>query len=172
MSGAVAQRGRSPAPLQHQVLSDTVGGVHLDLHPLQQAQAVRAGDFKVGNKIFNNTFGYRCQTRNSCFENVAPLEADPVKVAVAQSNRLYWNSYLLNGSFAKLREVALSYTLPDRWARHIGATGARITLTGRNLHTWTSYEGVDPGCRSFRTSSPGPNRPIPHRWRRQALPPR
>jgi len=34
-------------------------------------------------------------------------------------------------------------------ARHIGATGARITLTGRNLHTWTSYEGVDPSCRSF-----------------------
>ena len=101
-------------------------------------------DFKVGNKIFNNTFGYRCQTRNSCFENVQPLQADPVDVAVAQSNRVYWNTYLQDASFAKLREVSVSYTLPERWARRMGATAARVTVSGRNLHTWSSYPGIDP----------------------------
>jgi hypothetical protein len=30
-----------------------------------------------------------------------------------------------------------------------GASRATLTLTGRNLHTWTSYPGLDPESRSL-----------------------
>jgi len=48
-------------------------------------------------------------------------------------------------SFAKLRELSLSFALSDRWARSVGAKRAAITVAGRNLHTWTGYHpGLDP----------------------------
>jgi hypothetical protein len=47
-------------------------------------------------------------------------------------------------SFVKLREVAVSYELPTVWARRIGASRALVSLAGRNLHTWTSFKGLDP----------------------------
>lgn len=101
-------------------------------------------DFKSGVLTFNNTQGYRCQVRLICRENVLPLESDPVRVAVAQSNRVYWNSYLQNSSFAKLREISAAYTLPSSITQRIGASTGSITISGRNLHTWTDYPGMDP----------------------------
>jgi hypothetical protein len=47
-----------------------------------------------------------------------------------------------------LREVSASYTLPDRFARYTRAGRAVITMAGRNLHTWTSYTGLDPESRA------------------------
>jgi TonB-linked SusC/RagA family outer membrane protein len=53
-----------------------------------------------------------------------------------------------DGSFTKLREVALSYEIgPDllgqvSWLG--GLTSMSLTLTGQNLLTWTDYPGSDP----------------------------
>jgi hypothetical protein len=52
--------------------------------------------------------------------------------------------YIEDGEFLKLREVAVTYSLPDRWAGMFGAERASLTVAGRNLHTWTAYSGVDP----------------------------
>jgi hypothetical protein len=45
------------------------------------------------------------------------------------------------GDFTKLRYVSLTYNLPGKWVR---ADRASITVSGRNLHTWTKYHGGDP----------------------------
>jgi hypothetical protein len=44
----------------------------------------------------------------------------------------------------KLREVSVTYSLPNRVAGMFGAQHASLTLGGRNLATWTGYTGVDP----------------------------
>ena len=44
----------------------------------------------------------------------------------------------------KLREVSVTYAMPNRIAGLFGAQHATLTLAGRNLHTWTGYTGVDP----------------------------
>ena len=44
----------------------------------------------------------------------------------------------------KLREVSLTYTPPASLASRIGASSLSLTVTGRNLATWTKYKGVDP----------------------------
>ena len=44
----------------------------------------------------------------------------------------------------KLRELSLNYTLPDHLAERIKDKRASITIAGRNLHTWTSWQQLDP----------------------------
>jgi outer membrane receptor protein involved in Fe transport len=46
-----------------------------------------------------------------------------------------------DGSFVKLREVALNYTLPT-FTKYISALN--LTLVGRNLYSWDKYNGFDP----------------------------
>jgi TonB-dependent starch-binding outer membrane protein SusC len=53
-------------------------------------------------------------------------------------------AYHQDASFVKLREVSLSYTVPRGFLQRFGVSGATVTLAGRNLATWTDYEGPDP----------------------------
>lgn len=46
-----------------------------------------------------------------------------------------------DGSFVKLREVSLSYRLPNIIK---GMSGFKISATGRNLISWDNYNGYDP----------------------------
>ncbi len=46
-----------------------------------------------------------------------------------------------NGSFVKLREVALSYTLPPLVK---AISSLNVSLVGRNLISWDNYNGFDP----------------------------
>jgi hypothetical protein len=60
--------------------------------------------------------------------------------------------FIQDGSFVKLREVTLSYTLPENLIGTLfrgQAQGARIELSGRNLYTWTDYRGLDPEVSNF-----------------------
>ena len=66
---------------------------------------------------------------------------------------LHHNSpYVQPASFAKLREVTVSYTLPQNliqsaFGDHVSAV--RLEASGRNLYTWTNYEGLDPEVSNF-----------------------
>ncbi len=50
-----------------------------------------------------------------------------------------------DGSYVKLREVAIAYTLRNQtikeWA---GISAIDFRLSARNIHTWTNYSGIDP----------------------------
>jgi hypothetical protein len=52
------------------------------------------------------------------------------------------HQWVQNTSFAKLREVSGTYTLPNGWIP--GASQASFTLAARELATWTPYDGIDP----------------------------
>jgi TonB-linked SusC/RagA family outer membrane protein len=50
-----------------------------------------------------------------------------------------------DGSFVKLRELSLAYTLDTDWVkRGLGLTSLDLRVAGRNLKTWTDYTGYDP----------------------------
>ncbi|HET6342466.1 MAG TPA: SusC/RagA family TonB-linked outer membrane protein [Gemmatimonadota bacterium] len=53
------------------------------------------------------------------------------------------------GDFVKLREVSVNYTLPQTWAAAMRAERASVTFSGRNLQTWTDYNGIDPEVNGF-----------------------
>jgi TonB-dependent starch-binding outer membrane protein SusC len=67
-----------------------------------------------------------------------------VPLGYFQARRSIFEEYVEDGSYTKLREIAVSYQLDPRWLRLRGVTGATLTLAGRNLKTWTNYTGWDP----------------------------
>lgn len=101
-------------------------------------------DYKLGfHKTDNNTRA-QCQVFETCLENIYPQNYNPALIAGIQSPDILDDWIFNDASFAKLREVSVSYQLPDRLANRFGASRASITLAGRNLHTWTKWTGLDP----------------------------
>jgi hypothetical protein len=49
-----------------------------------------------------------------------------------------------DGSFVKLRELALAWTLPQSWGKRVSARAAKLIVAGHNLWTSTDYTGLDP----------------------------
>jgi TonB-linked SusC/RagA family outer membrane protein len=57
----------------------------------------------------------------------------------------YTERYVYDAGYVKFRELRLSYNLPASWANRImGAHGATIAFTGRNLKMWTNVPNIDP----------------------------
>ncbi|HEU6452935.1 MAG TPA: SusC/RagA family TonB-linked outer membrane protein [Gemmatimonadaceae bacterium] len=53
--------------------------------------------------------------------------------------------FIEDASFVKLREVSLAYTFDQPWVtKTLGLSSVDLRLSGRNLHTWTDYTGIDP----------------------------
>ena len=53
--------------------------------------------------------------------------------------------HIEDGSFVKLREVAVSYLMDQPWVQdRLNLTSINVRLAGRNLMTWTDYTGLDP----------------------------
>ncbi len=65
--------------------------------------------------------------------------------------------YVEPGTYLKLREITLSYDLPERWVNQIGfgrLTNARLQLSGRNLLvSYPNYHGADPEVSNFGNSN-------------------
>ncbi|HVH69302.1 MAG TPA: SusC/RagA family TonB-linked outer membrane protein [Gemmatimonadales bacterium] len=100
-------------------------------------------DGRFGNKLFNSTEQFRCglsncQARNDPQSSLADQAAAVANILGTQAG------YIQDGGFVKLREISLTYDAPTRWAKKIGASTVSFTVSGRNLHTWTNYRGLDP----------------------------
>jgi TonB-linked SusC/RagA family outer membrane protein len=59
--------------------------------------------------------------------------------------------YYQDVSYWKLRELTLSYDVPQRYITRFGggARSARLSLSGRNLKWWTKFRGGDPDFTNF-----------------------
>lgn len=52
--------------------------------------------------------------------------------------------HLEDGSYIRLKQVTVSYSLPSKIVSRAGLSGVRIFAQGINLLTWTKYTGLDP----------------------------
>lgn len=52
--------------------------------------------------------------------------------------------WLEDGSFFRISDITLGYSLPTRAIRKIGLEKVRFAVTGKNLVTFTKYSGLDP----------------------------
>ena len=53
------------------------------------------------------------------------------------------NSYFLkNGAFLRLKNIELSYTLPERWSHKVGMSDCRLYINANNLVTWDHLDGL------------------------------
>ncbi len=49
-----------------------------------------------------------------------------------------------NASFARLKDVSLSYQVPSALLKRLNMTNLKVYMSGRNLATFTKYKGLDP----------------------------
>jgi TonB-linked SusC/RagA family outer membrane protein len=101
-------------------------------------------DHKDGMTKFYNTLRHRCQGGASCEGLWDPHASLADQAAAVADNLNIYTGYFLNGEFTRLRELSVSYQLPDAVANRVHASRAAIIGTGRNLHVWTAYPGIDP----------------------------
>jgi TonB-dependent starch-binding outer membrane protein SusC len=60
------------------------------------------------------------------------------------SSLLQSDAVITNASFLRLKNLALSYSLPGSWKDHLHLQNVRIYLQCQNLFTITNYAGLDP----------------------------
>jgi len=111
-------------------------------------------DSKRGYKKLDGNERVRCNLFKRCEENFFPEGANLALLGAESGGTAYASNLIKDASFVKLREVSVTYSLPQSLASSFRATGASISLAGRNLHTWTKYDGLDPEA-SFQGGSRG-----------------
>ena len=108
-------------------------------------------------KVLNSTNRFRCAFSQSCQDvNDPSAPLDLQARAVAASAFSTDAGYIEDGTFTRLRELAFSLNVPQRFlAQAVGrrVSNATFTVAGRNLATWTNYTGLDPEV----TSTPAAN---------------
>ena len=62
----------------------------------------------------------------------------------ATRNTVFSDFYVEDGSFVRIRNVQLGYTMPEDWFKSISVKSMRIYLSVNNLYTFTKYRGYDP----------------------------
>jgi hypothetical protein len=106
-------------------------------------------DWKQGGDILNLTeFLYDIASNSKDFVTADSAGFKRINTFGAGFTKVY----IQDGSYLKLREVNLSYNLPDGWTSRLFGRGiryARLSLTGRNLLRFTSYRGLDPEVSNF-----------------------
>ncbi len=60
------------------------------------------------------------------------------------ANNLGSDRYVERGDFLRLNSLQLRYRLDDRFAQRLNARTLTLTLSARNLYTFTNYSGQDP----------------------------
>ena len=110
------------------------------------------GDYRHGNMVANEMGQIRCLNRLNCRaaqDPSAPLADQAAVAAAVASNGEPVMGFVSDGSFFKLREVAMRWHLPEQWAHYFGGSAA-ITVAGRNVLTSTNYSGIDPEVSTLR----------------------
>ncbi len=111
-------------------------------------------DSKTGYKKVDGNARVRCHIFDLCESNWYPQRGFDLATLGAQTRSSYYSDIIKDASFLKLREVSVTYTLPGRFASALRSAGATISIAGRNLKTWTKYDGLDPEA-SFQGGTRG-----------------
>lgn len=106
-------------------------------------------DYRGGHSLHNNTNEFRCRLGNAQVRHDPSSSLADQAACIADAFGGTEVGYIENAEFLKLRELALTFDAPERWAQRIGADRMSLTLSGRNLATWTPYDGVDPEINQF-----------------------
>lgn len=145
--------GSAPVLFVGRTLPNFEGSATSTLRFLKNFQFFVMLDSKRGYKKLDGNARVRCHIFDLCKSNWYPQGFDLATLG-AETRSSFYSDIINDASFVKLREVSLSYTLPESFASTFRASGASISIAGRNLHTWTKYAGLDPEG-SFQGGSRG-----------------
>lgn len=106
-------------------------------------------EHRGGHKLFNDTDFFRCGQSTGFFRCQSAYDPDtPLERQAAIASRFTAGTrvgFIEDGDYTRFRELSVTLTAPDEWARQVrGANALSLTVGGRNLAVWTDYTGLDP----------------------------
>ena len=120
--------------------------------------------FNYGNDIYNATRLFATQSQDERSNQLAevadrwtPTHASN-KVPSAKGyvkNELY-SRFIEDGSFLRLKNVVLGYTIPNKWTKKAYISRLRVYASAQNLFCISGYSGYDP---EVSTASSNPMTP-------------
>jgi hypothetical protein len=122
------------------------------------------------NELRDKVYDQSSKPATSCPADWPASGAENCPYTTGKKPSTYYSSFYNNfdpneyfvedGSYMRLRELAVSWALPQKWLSRmpIGFRTARLGLVGRNLWTSTDYSGYDPDV-----SGPGGGNPFAYR---------
>ncbi len=101
--------------------------------------AAAAADFANNQNNFNGIIPWTAEN---------PVNDRPrIVFGDTRNSRGDQDRWLEKGSFFRLSQVALGYTIPTKWSGTLGLERVRAGVTLQNLVTFTKYSGLDPEFR-------------------------
>lgn len=73
--------------------------------------------------------------------------------SLGNHSNVYGYGFPSKASFTRLKDVTLSYSMPQQLASKLGVGGLTVYASGRNLYTWTNWLGWDPEARDATRGS-------------------
>lgn len=117
--------------------------------------------FNYGNDVYNATRVYANQSQDERANLLAEV-ADRWSSTNASNSVPAQNGYVKNeiysrfiedGSFLRLKNLTVGYTLPEAWTRKFFVQKLRVYFSAQNLFVVTGYSGYDPEV-SMRATNP------------------
>ena len=118
-----------------------------------------------GNDLYNGIFRYDLNTTNlpvSALERWtgegSTNEHPRISHLDANQNNRVSDRFIEDGSFLRIKNLQIGYSLPDRVVEKMNIGKFRCYLSASNLLTWTNYSGLDPEIGSRGTLEIGIDR--------------
>ncbi|SFE98109.1 TonB-linked outer membrane protein, SusC/RagA family [Chitinophaga sp. CF118] len=89
-------------------------------------------------------------------EDVAPLQRYSSDFSLVQSyvNAVSSDKAYSDASYLRLKNLSVSWQLPEMWRQRVHLQSVRLFMQGQNLLTVTNYPGLDPESHSFNSLPP------------------
>ncbi|MBK1440682.1 SusC/RagA family TonB-linked outer membrane protein [Parapedobacter sp. ISTM3] len=112
--------------------------------------------FSYGNKVFSNDLRYVFNDGHEPYYNQVKrpegtvIWTKPGDIATEPSPQNAANSaepssrFLMDASYFRIRNIALSYDLPSAFVSKLRLSGLTVALTADNVYTFTNFLGQDP----------------------------
>jgi TonB-linked SusC/RagA family outer membrane protein len=102
----------------------------------------------IGGDIFSYTFLELASGAGNATTEVLnawrPDNTDTNIPSVGDRERRITSRFVYDGSYIRMRNIALGYNLPSKVTDKLGLENMRISISGQNLLTITDYPGTDP----------------------------
>ena len=116
--------------------------------------------FVYGNDIYNAQRMFSTQTRLQMINFLGEVRdrwsttnaSNSVPAANGYVPYDVYSRFIEDGSFLRLKNITLGYTVPAKWSQRVRISQLRFYLTAQNLFCLTSYSGSDPEV-SMRNSA-------------------
>ena len=108
--------------------------------------------FSAGNDVYNAMRVYLTQSRNERTQMLSEVAdrwtptnaSNKVPSATGYIPYDISSRFIEDGSYLRLKNITLGYTLPEKWSRKIWLSKLRVYASAQNLFCLTKYSGYDP----------------------------